>query len=101
MANLYITEYSGLAESAVGRGVHPAPVPKEPHNASQKVVFTSATQSTPFGSGVRMVRIVSDADCHVVFGDDPTADTDAPKLIADAAEFRGVTSGMKLSVVAS
>jgi len=99
VASLYITEFqaSGNAESGAQLqvGVQPAV-------AMQKVAFTTSTQSAEFDDRTRFIRLHTDADCHVVFGTDPTATTNHMPLLADSTEYFGVViSGLKLAVIAA
>ncbi len=99
MASLYLTEFqaSGNAESGAQLqvGVQPAV-------AMQKITFTTSTQSAVFDERTRFVRLHCDADCHVVFGTDPTATTNHMPMLADSTEYFGVVqSGLKLAVIAA
>lgn len=99
MASLYLTEFqaSGNAESGAQLqvGVQPAV-------AMQKVSFTTSTQSAEFDERTRFIRLHADADCHVVFGFDPTATTNHMPMLADSTEYFGVFQpGLKLAVIAA
>ena len=99
MASLYITEFqaSGNAESGAQLqvGVQPAV-------AAQKVTFSGDTQSAVFDDRTRFIRLHPDADCHVVFGFDPTSTTNHMPLLAGSTEYFGVIqSGLKLAVIAA
>lgn len=63
------------------------------------MTFTTSTQSAAFGSTTSFVEVVSDADCHYVVGTNPTATTNAIKLMAGVSKFFGVEPGQKLAVV--
>lgn len=102
MANIWISEFDKSGIPYVeGGGYLNVPIALEPVLAPQKVSFTTATQSAAFNAATKLIRMVSDADCHVAFGADPTADTDDEKLIAGIPEWRAVTAGHKVSVVAA
>ena len=99
MASLYITEFqaSGNAESGAQLqvGVQPAV-------AMQKVSFTTSVQSAEFDDRTRFIRLHADADCHVVFGTDPTATTNHMPLLANSTEYFGaIMPGLKLAVIAA
>jgi len=64
--------------------------------------FSGSVQSAVFDERTRFVRLHCDADCHVVFGTDPTATTNHMPLLADSTEYFGVViSGLKLAVIAA
>src|SRR5690606_19729860 len=90
MATLYITEFEALALDRVGGA---APVAMEPALAHQAVTFTTATASDAFDARTRYVRIVSDADCFVSFGDDPEATANDEFIVAGVPEWRGIRQG--------
>lgn len=100
MADLYIAEFAALDSEARGRDVM---VGRAPPVTGQVVDFTSgATQSSPFDGKTRFIRFYADTDCHIAFGDDPTATTSAAiKVKADVPEYIGVKPGSRLSVVAA
>lgn len=94
MATLWITEY---VDQAGGRPLA-IPIPLEPAAVDQTVTFTTATQSSAFGTNTKIVRLVSSADCNVLFGSNPTATAAKQKLLAGVEYWRGVQPGMKVSV---
>lgn len=98
MANLWITEYArvGLGDGTYRDGS--VQMPLEPAETGQNVSFTTATQSAAFGSSTYFVRLVPSANCHVLFGANPTADADDQRLTAGEEYFRAVAPGDKLSV---
>lgn len=99
MASAWITEYSDFGvRYETGTGKIPLPIPEEPAVAENPVTFTTATQSAAFNAATRFVRIVAGADCHVLFGSDPTADANDQKLIAGVEYYRAVTAGHKVSI---
>lgn len=95
MANLYISEYSSLATDPNAMGV---PVGSEPSEATQKVSYTTATQSSAFGGNTRFVRVIADADAHLLFGANPTATASHMLVKANTAEYFGVEATQKVSV---
>jgi hypothetical protein len=98
MASLYITEYSSLQQAGFGT----VPVGKEPAVATQKVDFTGGeTQSAPFGNTTRFIELHPDAVCSVLFGEEPHANTNHPRITSGQSKFFGVDPGSKVSVVAN
>lgn len=100
MAKLYISEYTttgAFTNTSV-------PIAIEPSRVTQVVDFTSgATQSAAFDGKTNYVRLWSDTDCCVLFGNNPTADTDKLPLAANTPEYFGVpgpVGNQKISVVA-
>ena len=57
---------------------------------SQEVLFGTSTQSLPFRNGVKLIRVIADADVYLVFGADPTATATAIRLPANTVEYFGV-----------
>ena len=99
MAVLYITEYRELSKVEAGnRGTYIAPVPQEPPVTTQAVSFTTVTSSADFNAATNFVLIESDSNCHVIFGETPSASTTSPLLTANNPQYRGVRGG-RLSVV--
>lgn len=99
MANLYITEFqaSGNAESGAQLQVG-----MQPAVAMQRLSFTGSTSSATFDPRTRFIRLHTDADCHVVFGTDPTATTNHMPMLAGSTEYFGaITPGLKLAVIAA
>lgn len=97
MATLWMSEYSG-----VGPGNIQAPI--EPVLAAQTVTVATETDSSALQPNTRLVRFVTDTDCHIKFGTSPTATTSDEKLVAGIPEFRWVQAGagtMKVSVIAA
>lgn len=95
MAKLYIKEYKELR--GVDGGL--AQIGQEPGTAQAPLSFTTAAASAVFGEGTKMVRIVSDTKCHLVFGDAPVATVNEMIVAADAAEYFGVIQGQKVSAI--
>lgn len=96
MADAYITEYSELARDALDYTIQAG---KEP-GIFQKVTFTTSTQSAAFGNETRFIRLVSDTDCYIEFGVNPTAVNVTDTLVkANTPEFFGVIPGQKVALV--
>lgn len=101
MAILYVSEYEEMFLESKG---HLIPCPKEPSLIDQAVDFTAGvTPSTAFQEGTRYVILTADVDCHVRFGDNPTATTSHKKIWKKLYAGFSVDrrSGMKLSVIAA
>ena len=63
MAILYVTEFQNMA----GIGSRPTNVAPLPPVAEQVVAIgVGSTQSNPFGSSTRMIRVIADTSCSVV-----------------------------------
>lgn len=92
MAVLWVTEYNAPADYSA---------PKEPAVRTQTVTFTTSVQSLVFTEETRCVRVVADADCHLLFGLNPTATTGHQRLTAEVAELRHVKPGDKVAAIAA
>ena len=95
MALLYISEYQGARQVEGGL----AQISQEPSVDQTPVSFTTSTQSAAFASGTKMIRVLSDANCHIVFGDSPVATVNNKKLIANNVEYFGVIEGQKVAAI--
>jgi hypothetical protein len=93
MAKLYIKEYSGVRQVEGGL----AQIGEEPGTAQTPVTFTSAAASAAFASGTKMIRIISDTNCHLAFGTGPIATANDMLVIANTVEYFGVKEGQKVS----
>lgn len=90
MANLSITYYERMARDQQGNIL---PIPEEPNKGGQVVSFTTSTQSNPVPKSANFVRLQSDADAYLVFGDSPVATTaSALKLKSGVTEYFGINS---------
>lgn len=100
MARLSIKEYRELGRGMSGNVLH---LPHEPALVEQTPVdFSGGEQkSAAFHAATRYVLLTADADCHILFGTDPTADTDNWPLYAKSYQGYAVTyaQGMKISVI--
>lgn len=92
MATMRITEYAGIGLNGA------AQIAMEPAVGSQNVTFTTAAQSAAFAPQTNFVKLHPDANCHVVFGSDPTAVAASEFLLANMDHWRGVKPGHKVSV---
>ena len=99
MASLYVTEFQASGNANSGAQLQ---VGVQPAVAMQKIDFSTSTQSAEFDSRTRFIRLHCDADCHVVFGTDPTATTNHMPMLAYGTEYFGVIQpGLKLAVIAA
>ena len=97
MSNLYITTFGEAVEVAMG----------PPVQRKVLIYTTSSVQSdlliTPSaGRKITLrVRLFSDADCFVTWGDNPTATdgTDSLPMGANNPEYFSIDSGEKIAVV--
>lgn len=96
MANLIVTEYASLGSDI---GASRVPVAAEPAVTTQTVTFTTTTQSNAFNASTRFVRLIADANCHLLFGPNPTATTSHQKVTANTVEWRAVNPGDKVAAV--
>lgn len=98
MSELNITEYANLGRDASGYTV---PVGEEVALAIQNVSFTSSSvQSAAFQPKTRFVRLVTDIDTRIAFGESPTAGAGTSTLPAGAVEYFGVKQGKGHKVAA-
>ena len=99
MGNLSVTEYAyiGLDKSGNSLGVG-----QEPALQVQNVDFSILTSglSQKFDRDTKLVRILADSDCKVVFGlDDIDAVNGGSLVAAGVPEYFGVQGSIKVSVV--
>lgn len=100
MATLNISEYNRLARG--NDGSPPMPSGLEPVLARQDVAIgATSTQSVTLHRHTMLVRVVSDLDCRIEFGTDPTAGAMSAILPAGSVEYFGVEPGSdyKIAVV--
>lgn len=93
-ADCYISEYSDILQDPNGREVPVAGAPI----TTQRVTYTTSTQSSAFNARTRFIRIVCDAAAHFAFGANPTATANNPYVPANAPEYFGVTPGQEIAV---
>lgn len=94
MATLYITEYLDMQGTR--------PVPHEPPLAEQTVVIGgSSAQSAAFGPNTHLIRVHADSICSVLIGGNPTVTTSSARMAANQTEYRGVSPGQLLAVIAN
>lgn len=100
MAKLFIKEYKVLGDD--DRTV--AQIPQEPGTDQTPLDFTSGEQkSDVFDDETKIVMLEADADCHILFGENPTATTDNEPLKAGVTKYKGVdkNSDLKVSVISA
>ena len=97
MATLFIAVWGDATETLIGEPIQEVAV---------TITGTSAQSDAitgPSGRTVnRLVRLYTDADCFVHWGDNPTALTDGTAgraLGADNPEVFGIVSGQKIAVI--
>ncbi len=94
MSKLYITEYPLFTDKTV---FHAA---QEPSIAEQAITMQAgSTQSAAFNAKTALVRVVSDADCSIAFGEDPSATVNKKFLPAKSPEYFQVGFGQKVAVI--
>jgi len=97
MSILQITEYKEVGNEITGIRL---PVAQEPFVAVQQVTISGTTaQSAAFNAETRYIRISGDAAFRFRVGLDPTAVITDTRMIADAAEYFGVTPGHKIAAI--
>ncbi|MDX2059942.1 MAG: hypothetical protein SFV24_19185 [Gemmatimonadales bacterium] len=98
MAAAYITEYRAIGTP--GPSGHQHQAPKEPALAQQIVnIAASSTQSSPFNTETRLIRVNVDAICSIAIGVSPTAVVTAQRLSAGQTEFFAVEPGHRIAVI--
>ena len=99
MSKLYIAEFGTQTSTIYGQLLQ---LPKLPPVTGQVVTFTTSTQSAALNAETTYVRAISDADCHLEVGSNPTATTSSViKLTAGVPEYFGVTAGHKIAAIAA
>jgi len=100
MPSLYITEYSTEGVDAMGKTM---PAAVEPSITVQKVTIgETSAQSAVLNAQTTLVRLHTDAACHVAFASEPTATTGNMRLAIDGTEYLAVRPGgsVKVAVIA-
>ena len=99
MASLYIREYQ---QGVSGIGTTWAQMLPEPGIADQVVAIGAASvQSAAFNPKTRAVRLIADAGCSFLFGDNPIATALNARLPGDQREYFAVQPGQKIAVIAN
>jgi hypothetical protein len=96
MSVLYVSEFANMASIGT-RHLDVAPMPPI---AEQTVsIGVSSTQSSPFSSRTRVIRVCADAECSIKIGDNPTALTASMRIPANVPEYFAVNPGQIIAVV--
>lgn len=99
MAVVYITEFAKLAREDFGGPTGVVQTPVEPALANQTVAIgASSVQSNALKSETRVVRIHTDAICHIDIGADPAANTTKRRLPANAIEYIGIPPNVQFKI---
>lgn len=99
MANLNITEYSGILAYWTTAS---AQMVVQPSVTVQNVAIAGASaQSAAFNANTNIIRINTDAICAVLVGSSPTALTSSTRLVVGQTEYFGVKAGDKIAVIAT
>lgn len=94
MAVLFVTEY--------GLGSGGTPVPREPPIVRQVVVIGAGSlQSKPFNAATLLIRVHPDTICSIAIDTNPTASLLTERMAADQTEWRQVTPGQQIAVIAN
>lgn len=94
MATLHMTYFEKLARDVQGTSSFVGEIGSKLRGA--QITFTTTTaQANPIPKGVRLVRLLADADCFLAYGDSSEADpsaaaTSALKLEANVVEYFGL-----------
>jgi hypothetical protein len=100
MSKLYITEYGSLVITAC----LPAQIAPEPGTDQAPIDFSGGVaQSAAFQNPTNYVRVISDVQCSIKFGTNPTAANTNKVLPALTPEYFGVPQGQscKISVISN
>lgn len=93
MATLWIHVWESASEVALG----------DPQQELTITIGGTSTQSSSAISGSNRVRrrcrLFADADCHVTWGENPTADTSDIPLGAENPEYFDIESGHLVAVI--
>lgn len=99
MAVVFITEFAKLAREDFGGPTGVVQTPVEPALANQTVAIgASSVQSSVLNQQTRVVRIHTDAICHIDVGADPTANTTKRRLPANAIEYIGIPPNVQFKI---
>ena len=98
MAKLWITVFEAASETALDAPIQDITPVDISGTSAQSEAVTGSTES-PAGKKRRTLRLFADTDCHVAWGDDPTAGTDNFPLGAENPEYINVVAGGKVAVL--
>ena len=98
MGNIYITEYSRVGTVDHGGGIQAG---MEPPLADQVVNYSAtSTDSSNFNQDTRVIRVHTDAVCHVDIGSAPNATTTKRRMAADQTEFFSIPNNSTFKLAA-
>lgn len=99
MAVVYITEFPKLAREDHGGPSGIIQTPVEPALAHQTVAIgATSVQSAKLHPDTRVVRIHTDAICHIHIDTDPTVSSGHRRLPANAIEYVGIPPGSNFKI---
>lgn len=99
MAVVYITEFAKLAREDFGGPTGVVQTPVEPALANQTVAIgASSVNSSALKAETRVVRIHTDAICHIDIGLNPTASSTKRRLPANAIEYIGIPPNVEFKI---
>ena len=98
MPTLYIAEAQKLGSGPRQEGVAQA-IQLPPLAEDTVAIGSESAQSDAFGANTNLIRVHTDAACHVLVGANPTATTANMRLAADTTEYFAVTPGNKIAVI--
>jgi len=101
MSKLYINEFSNLAKDSTGATL-PVPLAVETGGLNQVITIgATSLASARLNDNTTFVRVLSDVNCFVAYGTNPTATNSSFRLIASRPEIFGVQAGrgMKIAVI--
>jgi hypothetical protein len=99
MTVAYISEFARIPLDANQEEVTGGGALKLPPLATQKVTFTTTTQSAALNGATRLVQVTVTGPACMVMGDNPTATTDDLYLAQDTPYVFGVKRGQLLAFI--
>lgn len=97
MAVVYITEFERLAREEFGTNVIQTPL--EPALAHQTVAIgASSVNSATLDPRTRLIRLHTDAICHIDVGESPSASVGKRRFPANAIEYVGIPAGVSYKI---
>lgn len=96
MAKISITKFADVSKTSNGSLL----CATTPFISTEDFTASSVSaQSSEFESNTLFVRVVSDTDVRVVFGNNPTATTSSMPIKAGLPEYFGVSAGLKMAAI--
>lgn len=100
MATLYYSAFRARGYAGGSRdGIQVAQMPSL--GDFTLVEGSTVATSAAFPAGTSYIRVHTDAICSVAISSSPIATTTFPRMPADATEYFGVSTAMKISVIAN